>query len=299
MERYNILIWGHGRKYNDSINMIKYQEQIGTIKVLGIIDKKEIYTRLDGYPILRLSNINKVKFDYVLVTSDDFFDEICETAVSLGIERNKIVPVRVFLLPRFDFRKYVDLMKSQVSIIANLCWGGVTYHTLGMEFLSPFINLYLKEEDYLKLLSNIKYYINCKLKFIRWEYNKSYKRDFPVCALDDVELYFNHYFSFDEAEKSWHNRCLKINWKNLFVMMYTENKDVLERFDRLKFDKKICFVPFKSNLKSSYSIIFSSSKEVEKKEWWEIVNGLATSLYYSYDILDLLLEGKPNYTRIL
>lgn len=124
MERYNILIWGHGRKYNDSINMIKYQEQIGTIKVLGIIDKKEIYTRLDGYPILRLSNINKVKFDYVLVTSDDFFDEICETAVSLGIERNKIVPVRVFLLPRFDFRKYVDLMKSQVSIIANLCWGG-------------------------------------------------------------------------------------------------------------------------------------------------------------------------------
>lgn len=177
--------------------------------------------------------------------------------------------------------------------------GGVTYHTLGMEFLSPFINLYLKEEDYLKLLSNIKYYINCKLKFIRWEYNKSYKRDFPVCALDDVELYFNHYFSFDEAEKSWHNRCLKINWKNLFVMMYTENKDVLERFDRLKFDKKICFVPFKSNLKSSYSIIFSSSKEVEKKEWWEIVNGLATSLYYSYDILDLLLEGKPNYTRIL
>lgn len=176
--------------------------------------------------------------------------------------------------------------------------GGVTYHTLGMEFLSPFINLYLKEQDYLKFLNNMKYYINCSLKFVRWEYNNSYKKNFPVCALDDVELFFNHYFSFDEAERSWYRRCLKINWDNLFVMMYTDNKDSLACFDRLKIDKKVCFIPFASDLNSADSIIFSS-KEIEKKELWEIVNGLATSLYYSYDIFDLLLEGKPNHARIL
>lgn len=167
-----------------------------------------------------------------------------------------------------------------------------------MEFLSPFINLYLKEQDYLKLLNNMKYYVNCNLKFVRWEYNRSYKKDFPVCALDDVELYFNHYFSFDDAEKCWYKRCQKINWNNLFVMMYTEDKDILKYFDRLKFDKKVCFVPFASNLNSADHIMFSSPETVEKKEWWEIVNGLAASLYYSYNILELLLEGKPNYARI-
>lgn len=123
MEQYEVLIWGYGRKYNENINIIRYQELLGTIKVLGIIDRKEMYTRLDGYSVFKLSDINKLKFDYMLITSEEFFYEICEMAIGMDIERNKIVPLRVFLLPEFDFRKYVRLVKSKVSIIANLCWG--------------------------------------------------------------------------------------------------------------------------------------------------------------------------------
>lgn len=167
MKQYNILIWGYGKKYNESINIIKYQELLGTLKVVGIIDKNETYKKLDGYSVLKLSDINKVKFDYVLVTSDVFFNEICEMAMSLGIVRNKIVPVRVFLLPGFDFRKYVDLLNSKVSIIANLCWGGdIPYVRNGVfvsvyQFISKGTRLFEIFEQY-KVLHRLQFKI-CSL----------------------------------------------------------------------------------------------------------------------------------------
>lgn len=296
---YKVLLWGFGQGYNQNVNVVRYQEMLGTIKVIGITDKKELYVKLDSYKVIKLQEITKIEFDYIVVTSDYYFNEICEEAKELGIGRNKILPIRIFNLPRFDFGKYVELLESKVSIIANLCWGGITYHSLGMEFMSPFINLYILEQDYLRLLENLKYYLGCDLKFVRWEYNSGAGNiDFPVCALDDVKLYFNHYHSFDEAEKSWYKRCSRINWNNLFILLYTNNKESLMRFEKLKFEKKICFVPFESNLDSADTIHFSDHQVIEKNEWWSIVNGLATSSYYSYDILELLIKGKPNYARM-
>ena len=47
-----ILIWGLGVKYNLYINAIKYCELMGEIEIVGVTDKKELYTCLDGYPFI-------------------------------------------------------------------------------------------------------------------------------------------------------------------------------------------------------------------------------------------------------
>lgn len=216
-----------------------------------------------------------------------------------GVQENKILHGKIFQLPGFDFSKYIELLNSKVSIIANSCWGGKTYHTLGMKFLSPFINMYIHDEDYLKLLVNLKYYLNCDLKFTRWKYAVDYKTDFPVCALDDIEVFFKHYARIDEAKEKWYERCSRINWDNLFIMFYTEERDKLAAFERLNYAKKVCFVPFESDLSSAATITFSETNIMKGLPWRKIINKLATSVYYSYDAIQLLLEGKPNYRRVM
>lgn len=37
-----------------------------------------------------------------------------------SVEQSKIIPIKVTILSEFEFRKYVKLLKSKVSIITNL-----------------------------------------------------------------------------------------------------------------------------------------------------------------------------------
>lgn len=55
------------------------------------------------------------------------------------------------------------LENKKPSIIASNCNGGVIYHDLGLKFYSPTINLFLYPKDYLKFISNLKYYLSLEL----------------------------------------------------------------------------------------------------------------------------------------
>ena len=43
---------------------------------------------------------------------------------------------------------------NQVSIISQNCIGGVFYHDMKCEFLSPTINLFIRQPDFIKFLNN-------------------------------------------------------------------------------------------------------------------------------------------------
>jgi len=108
------------------------------------------------------------------------------------VPRDKLVTYRVLEIPRFRFDQYIKLKESRVSIVSNNCWGGLIYHTLGMECLSPFKNLYLEDADYLKLLGNLKYYLNCDLQFQEYAIEIHSGAKYPVMRLDDVSVHCNH-----------------------------------------------------------------------------------------------------------
>jgi uncharacterized protein (DUF1919 family) len=64
--------------------------------------------------------------------------------------------------------------------------------------------------------------------------------NYPVgtlgCGEDLVHIYFLHYSNFEEARKKWEERCARINWDNLFIVLsYGERQsmNLLKEFDAL------------------------------------------------------------------
>ena len=162
-------------------------------------------------------------------------------------------------------------------------------------FLSPFVNMYVKDMDYIRLLGHLKEYMREDIEFYTTEHDKS---DFPVFLLGDVKLYMNHYTDKDEAIRKWNERKARLNWDNLFVMMFTESHRYSYQFDEMPYEKKICFVPFYSEKKSLVPVIPYIKQHRQQKHFFQVVNGCAYGHYVYYDALELLLTGKPSSIRI-
>lgn len=125
-----------------------------------------------------------------------------------------------------------ELRNKDFSILCSNCIGGIIYHRLGLKFLSPTINLWMWQNDYLKFVNNLEKYLSLELNFINTEYN------FPVAKLDDITIYFNHYKSIEDAEYHWNIRKTRVNYDNLFLIMY--DKDGLTKQDLLKLKEINC-----------------------------------------------------------
>jgi uncharacterized protein (DUF1919 family) len=142
------------------------------------------------------------------------------------------------------------LKNRDFTIISDNCWGGFVYQRFGLEYKSPFIGLFLTAPDYIKLLSNLHYYMNLNLRFIeKSQYeqhlkNKNLTINYPVALLDDLEIHFMHYESKQEAMEKWKRRTDKIMWDNLFFKMGERelcDKSILKQFDQLQYNNKVSF----------------------------------------------------------
>lgn len=285
------VIWGYGKTYNQNLNLVKYQEIQNHIKIVGITGENIYHKSIDGYPVVSIWELDMVNFDYLVIAAEKYYREICEEATKLGIERNTIIDIRAFGIPNFDFRKYIKLIEPRISIIANNCWGGVVYHLLRMQFQSPFINMFVTDKDYIKLLKNLPLLKEEKIEFEKWNWQPEFKKEYPVYKLGDLRLYFNHYFSKEEAEMKWYERLKRINWDNLFIMMYTEDISIAKQFDKLDFKRKVCFVPFECDLKSTYT----PTKPNESTEFWKVVTAVPQNQLIDYNVIDMLLGGAEKY----
>ena len=284
------LIWGTGIIYSQNINNIKYYELLGSIQVVGVTSNTTAFGEILGYPYICKRNIKELIFDIVVIMgSGTTFSEIEKEARGLGIDKWKIVSYKVFQLTNLDLKKYMEIRKNPPTIFANNCWGGLTYNKLGLEFTSPLINMFESDEDYLKLLKNPAKYMNSLLKLQEERFEPVLQRYYPVCACDDILLYFNHYTSFEEANECWERRKKRINWDNLFIMMITECMDIAIQFSELPYRKKICFIPF--DIKKTSLIYVDIYNNKEKHPFSEIVNGMASGAYSYYDIVQLLYNG--------
>jgi len=297
---YKIFIWGVGIDYDNYLNNIRYEQSKGNIEVVAVVSNETYFTKIDGYNVIKKTDIKNYDYDYIIIASINKYNEIVNEALSIGIVREKLLNVTIFNVYNFDFKRYIHLYTSNISIISNNCWGGITYHSLGMEFLSPFINMHECEDDYLKLLSNLEFYLQQPLVFEKEMYEPNLKRNFPVVLLGDIRLYFNHYITFEEAKTKWLQRLQRINPNNLLIVFYTTNIKSAELFDKLPFERKIVFVPFKCNISSAIELdAFQDTLSKQcNNEFWRIVNSLAHSKYKYYDVIKLL-SGDLDYKRII
>lgn len=166
-----------------------------------------------------------------------------------------------------NFRKS-KLNKEKFTIISNNCWGGMIYESFNLIKQSPTVGLYILPHDYLKFISNIKWYLNQELIFIKpsesknGAYIKNEIKDerfgtYPVAKLADIEIYFVHYTSEKTAIEKWNRRKTRINWDHILYKFNDQNgctNEQLEQFLQLPLKNKIVFT-VRNELKDSNDIV--------------------------------------------
>lgn len=156
---------------------------------------------------------------------------------------------RTFYLKKLRER----LTNKDFSVIASNCNGALILHDLGMKFNSPFVNLWMKPKDFIKMLKNIQHYLSCELSFTQEE-----GIDYPVGLLDNIRIYFQHYKTEQDAKDKWEARTKRINWSNLFIMFSDRDgctESDLKEFDQLPYKNKVVFVNKKyPDLESTFYI---------------------------------------------
>ena len=153
----------------------------------------------------------------------------------------RIVRFPIKLL-RYIFRLYnrARLRNKNFTLIAKDCTGGLLLNTLSQKFDTPTINACFHAGDFVKFCRNMKFYVSQELREITLP-----NITFPVGTLGDAEqkitVYFMHYDSFIHAKQKWEERCTRIHWDNLFVIM-TDGEgcdyDTAREFDALPYEHK-------------------------------------------------------------
>lgn len=148
---------------------------------------------------------------------------------------------------RFIEKRYRKRIKNtSCSIIAQNCVGGVIYSALGMEFKSPTINVYIEDENFVKLVENLEYYMSlpAEPKIEKFAASPDGKIVFPKIAVGDIEICCMHYHSCQEAIDAWERRKKRVDLNNVCVIANEwnlhGNQSYIERLCQTKY-KTIIF----------------------------------------------------------
>ena len=185
--------------------------------------------------------------------------------------------------------KLRKLRENTPTIFAPNCWGGLTYHHLGLEFCSPLINMWENHDDYLKLLSDPEYYMSQDI-VLKETYNGGLCAPYPLVMLGDVLIRMNHYKDFEQAKECWYRRKERIKWDNIIAMLWDEDIERIRKFMSLPYERKICFAPFETGIKGVIPVLYREHENLKDKEFWEIMNNLAQFKYILYDDLSLICD---------
>ena len=216
-----------------------------------------------------LRECNSVAHVYAASALDEYLKAIMISLLnhmpvkeSLSVSKESGVPTMPYAIKRFSHgvisrikekirtkKRQVRLRNKDFSILCNNCWGGFIYQFFGLRYNTPTVGLYFLGKDFVKFAADLDHYLGQDLIFIPWEESSYYDHlkdnaPYPVAKLDDIEVYFMHYRSQEEAAEKWNKRKQRINRdKMLFKLSEREGctREDVERFVALPLKNKICF----------------------------------------------------------
>lgn len=113
------------------------------------------------------------------------------------------------------------LKNKDFTILCSNCIGGIIYHRLGIQFLSPTVNLWMHQRDFIEFAGNIRKLKEVEMQFIETDCG------YPVAKLGNITIYFNHHKNEEDARNDWNRRMKRVNYDNLFLIMY-DCEDITE-----------------------------------------------------------------------
>lgn len=170
----------------------------------------------------------------------------------------------------FFARKIVK--NTKITIISQNCIGGVLYHDLKSEFLSPTINLYFNANDFIKFVNNLEYYLDKTI-------HVSMGENYPIGIIDDITIHFVHYTSCDEASELWSKRCKRVDYTKIFVISTDRDgfdDKTYEMWKRVEYPK----------------ILFTSKRKYED-------DAVYFSEFEKYDFVQDIIGNRKFYKRYI
>lgn len=142
---------------------------------------------------------------------------------------------------------HTRLKNQKITIISQNCIGGVIYHSCGLEFFSPTINLFIEDENFVKFVENLEYYLSLQPVALTECYvdpiDSTIK--YPKIKIGDIEICCLHSKSCADAIKDWERRRKKVYLDNVFVIGNSwnmhGNRELVERLCNNDIYPTVCF----------------------------------------------------------
>ena len=174
-----------------------------------------------------------------------------------------------------------SLKNKDITIFTNNCLAGFIYQSYGLKYSSPTIGINIEPMDFIKFCKNYEYYLNQEI-FETKEYNQDWfysigggNINFPVGKLGDITLYFQHANSFEEAVKDWNRRKKRVNYNNIFIILFdTEPTDlVYNAFKEINSKNKL-YLYHKGIILTDPNTFYIKNFEKTGRKWWGRMNRL-------------------------
>ena len=127
--------------------------------------------------------------------------------------------------------------KTEVSIFANDCLGGVICHDLNLKLLSPTVNYYMSPDNYIRFLSNLDFYLDNRLTDPVREEDGTF-----TAMIGDVVVHLGHCSSYEEAYAHWEERKKRVRKESMCVIMDDRNgctEEHMKQFLDLPYEHKV------------------------------------------------------------
>ncbi|WP_295729294.1 DUF1919 domain-containing protein [uncultured Limosilactobacillus sp.] len=198
-------------------------------------------------------------------------------------------PVKFFEQPNIIRQR--ELNNRNFSIISSNCVAGLIYHELNQRFLSPTINLDIQPHDFLKLVTNLRYYLT-EAELVEIS-NSGYP--YPVGQLgagtQAIRLFFIHYADFQTAKLKWQERSQRVNYNNLYFILAdcdgTSLAD-LQRFDQLTNSHKVILTGQPYPEIDSAFCITNCNDQGRLADWYLSDNYLGKRKFEQFNYVDFL-----------
>lgn len=143
-----------------------------------------------------------------------------------GVRAKQLTRAPIMAIAKITKAGYLEDVRKRgadlpdFTVFSSDCLAGILYHDLNRCFLSPTINMWFGERDFLKFCLSPQFYLNCDFHFLS---EKEKNVPYPVGELGEggrrIQIHFEHYPSNQSCVEIWNRRKQRIQWDNLFVVM--------------------------------------------------------------------------------
>lgn len=283
----NIVLYCNEQPDFDVLNaaLQKLNQLYRTVGIVGVVYSSDsasrgVLTSNKPLPVIDKNQLPAIEYDLVLVTG---VGTVSDAVRDLNIDADKIILDKTVCVYGFSLDSYQKLRRSKLSIISMNSFGALIGETLGISNIG--VKFSFTEKDFLKFLRDPLHYLKFELRLYK---NSSF-------LLDDIELQ-SGYNDIESARTAWEDWRLNFNPFNTLAVMYTDKPEVLAEFDKLPYAKKVCFVPFDTDLDSGYYVrpYYIGGRSLEGA-----VNKIAANEHTCYNVWDILLHIKKTPVNIM